>query len=535
MHIPSLSLALAFVLILWCSSGLRAGDAPAKSTDETIAYFDSGKIPVIKLIIPPEKQESLRKNAREYVKVSLHEDGKELFASIGVKLNGAAGSFQEFDQSPGLTLNIDKYKKGQRFHGMKRFHLNNSTQDATFLSEWLGSEFFRAAGYTAPRVGHARVFINDRDLGLYVTREGFDQPFMRRELLDAGGNLYDGGFLQDVDAELQKDAGDDLNERSDLLGLAIACSEEDPVVRWRNISERVDIDKFLTFMAMERLCGHWDGYTINKNNYRLYFPPKGKGLAMFLPHGMDQIFTDPNAGLYDHASPLLSAAVMQNDDWRDQYHQRLKKLLPLFQPIEKWHTKIDGMQKRLDLALKPISAEKAKAHNDQVQELKKRFGERVKNMADMVKNGPEKAITFDQSKVLALKDWNPAPDGEDAKLEEVMVDGVACYKVSHKKFGDHSSSWQRRLMLPRGEYRFEAMLKTENVVAIPDNQGRGAGVRYSANGRIDGQTGTTKWRKVSYDISVREDQREIELSLELRARNGTAWFDRSTLRIQKLK
>ena len=116
-----------------------------------------------------------------------------------------------------------------------------------------------------------------------------------------------------------------------------------------------------------------------------------------------------------------------------------------------------------------------------------------------------------------------------------MVDGVACYKVSHKKFGDHSSSWQRRLMLPRGEYRIEAMLKTENVVAIPDNQGRGAGVRYSANGRIDGQTGTTKWRKVSYDISVREDQREIELSLELRARNGTAWFDRSTLRIQKLK
>jgi spore coat protein H len=529
----SWQLALALLLSSCCSPTLRAGDSPAKTTDEVVTYFDSGKIPVLKLVLSSEKQDSLRKEPREYVAGSLHEDGQLRFASVGIKLKGSAGSFQEFDDLPGLTLNVDKYKKGQRFHGMKKFHLNNSAQDATLLNEWLGSEFFRAAGYVAPRVGHARVMINDRDLGVYVLREGFDSPFLHRAFPGSGGNLYDGGFIQDIDSELEMDAGSDLNNRADLLALAIACSEEEPAVRWKGISERLDIDRFVTFMALERLCGHWDGYTLNMNNYRLYFPPKGRG--MFIPHGMDQLFGDPNAGLYDHASPLLSAAVMQNDAWRDLYHERLKKLLPLFQPINRWHAKMDEVQRRLEAVLKPLDPEKAKAHNERVQELKQLLAERAKNVARIVKDGPKKPMSFDKSGILALKDWSSAPDGEDAKLEEVEFDGVPCYKVSHKKFGDHSSSWQRRVLLPRGEYRIEARLRTENVIPIPDNQGRGAGVRYSANGRTDGLAGNTKWQKVSCDFSVREDQREVELSLELRARNGSAWFDRSSLRLTKIK
>ncbi len=60
------------------------------------------------------------------------------------------------------------------------------------MSEWLGSEIFRQAGYPAPRVGHVRLWINDRDLGLYVIREGFDDAFLKRVFGSADGNLFDG-------------------------------------------------------------------------------------------------------------------------------------------------------------------------------------------------------------------------------------------------------------------------------------------------------------------------------------------------------
>ncbi len=46
------------------------------------------------------------------------------------------------------------------------------------------------------RVGHVRLWINDRDLGLYVIREGFDEGFLKRAFGATDGNLYDGGFVQ---------------------------------------------------------------------------------------------------------------------------------------------------------------------------------------------------------------------------------------------------------------------------------------------------------------------------------------------------
>lgn len=525
--------ALSLVASVFASTSWTAAAGADKPADETTAFFESGKIPVLKLTLSDEGRKSLRDNPREYVRASLHEDGRVVAEAIRVKLKGSAGSFQPLDERPGLTLNVDPDKKGRRFHGMKKFHLNNAVQDDTWLSEWLGAELFRAAGYPCPRVGHARVVLNDRDLGLYVVREGFDQAFLGRVFPDPGGNLYDGGSCQDVDSALERDAGKGRDERADLLGLAVACSEEDPAARWRGIADRIDIDQFVTFMALERLCGHWDGYTLNANNYRLYFPPRGKGV--FLPHGMDQLFQDPAAGLYGHATPLVAAAVMQNDAWRQSYHERLKKLAPLVQPVDRWHAKIDAVQARLERVLKPLDAERAKEHRTQVQELKQRFAERAEKVAEMVKSGPPKPTAVRVSGSVRLDEWSPNPDGEEARLAEVEFDGVKCLLVTHTTFGDHSSSWQHRVLLPRGEYRLEARVRTEKVVAIPDGQGRGAGVRLSPTGRTDGSTGTTGWKTVVSDFSVREDQRSVEIGLELRARTGSAWFDRSSLQIRRVK
>lgn len=56
MRFTSMTFALALFLSFGCFSALHAEDAPAKKNDEVIAYFDSGKIPVIKLIIPPRSR-----------------------------------------------------------------------------------------------------------------------------------------------------------------------------------------------------------------------------------------------------------------------------------------------------------------------------------------------------------------------------------------------------------------------------------------------------------------------------------------------
>src|SRR5262249_8791037 len=147
----------------------------------------------------------------------------------------------------------------------------------------------------------------------------------------SAGSLYDGGFCEDVDAELKKDVGDP-QARGDLQALAAACRERDPKKRESLLGRSLDLDAFVTFAALERLLGHWDGYVQAKNNYRLWFDAAGKG--RFLPHGMDQLLGDPEAAVFAAPESMVGAALLKLPEWRARYRSRLIELLPLLRSAE---------------------------------------------------------------------------------------------------------------------------------------------------------------------------------------------------------
>ena len=96
------------------------------------------------------------------------------------------------------------------------------------------------------------MWLNGRDVGLYVLKEGFDARFLGRHFPRSEGNLYDGGFAQDIDANLTKETGKGPDDRGDLYALALAAREPNAAKRWTEVGERLDIDSFVTFMALER-------------------------------------------------------------------------------------------------------------------------------------------------------------------------------------------------------------------------------------------------------------------------------------------
>ncbi len=177
-----------------------------------------------------------------------------VFPSAGLKLKGAAGSYRHFDEKPAFTINLDKFRKKQSYDGVDKFHLNNAAQDETFLHEWLGSEMFKVIGYPHPRVGHAWVALNDGEKRLYVVRENYNPKLLERFFANTKGNLYDGGFLQDIDADLEKDAGEGDDDRRDLAKLREALSSEDFLQRLADVPDLIDMDRFMVFMAMERFA-----------------------------------------------------------------------------------------------------------------------------------------------------------------------------------------------------------------------------------------------------------------------------------------
>lgn len=495
--------------------------------DPTEEFFQQGMIPEIRITLTDKEEQQLRRDLRRYVDISFTENETTTFKNVKMKLKGAAGSFRDLGDRPALTISMRK--KGERFHGLDKFHLNNSVQDESYLNELIAAELCREAGLPAARVTHARVWINGRDLGFYVLKEGMDEDFLKRHYKHPKGNFYEGGFCADIDAPLEKEFGDGPDDASDLKELIAACREGDQTKRWQMIEEKVAIDDFINFAAMEMMMCHWDGYCNNKNNYRLYFHSDDKKVR-FLPHGMDQMFGDINFSVFHIPGSMVANAVLQNPAVHAKYRQRVRELLPLF-AADKLHAKIDIAHTRLRPVLAKIHEDRARQFDGRVQDYKNRVAGRVQAIKSQF---PPEPIAFNAEDWAPTEDWTPKPQG-DAKLELKEIDGKPVLSFTPGPSNQTQASFRTKVRLARGRYHLDARVKTDGVMSNPDDKGVGAGVRLSGGNRKNGVTGTTDWQTVSHEFEVTQDLQEVELVAELRSTAGSALFDLASLRVYKQK
>lgn len=267
--------------------------------------------------------QALERSPREYTAATVTVNGTT-YSNVALKLKGAAGSFRQLGDHPAMTLSFNKWAEGRRVFGLRRLHLNNSVQDDTRMHEYLASDLFRTAGVPTPRVAWATVTLNDQKLGLYVLKEAFESEFLRTFFGSDKGNLYEGGFVRDIDRDLEKESGKGPDDRSDLKALRLAMEEKNQTNRWEKLRQVLDVDKFLTYMALSTMIGDWDGYPLNRNNYRIYFRPED-GRAVFMPHGMDQLF-QRSIELDPGWSGALAWAVFDVPQGQKLYQERCQQV-----------------------------------------------------------------------------------------------------------------------------------------------------------------------------------------------------------------
>lgn len=525
-------LAFGFLAVALCSS---TSAAIAKRIDESDQLFETPVVTELRFTVGEKEIEQLGREDRPYVTATMQEGGDRVYRDVQIKLKGAAGSYREFSDRPALTIKTNKVDRKQLFHGLQKFHLNNSVQDESYLSEYLSSAIFRSAGYPATRVSYARVWLNDRDVGLYVLKEGFDQKFLGRFFTKPDGNLYDGGFLQDVDVDLEKDDGNGPDDYSDLHAIAEALRDKSPASRWSRLSELVDMDRFLSFMALERMTVHWDGYCLNANNYRIYFDPSSKK-AVFLPHGMDQMFGDPGMPIGYHPHPLISAAVMQRNEWRLAYRDRINQLLPHFEPkkitdlARKAHTSINPVLKKMDPDFASHQATMAK-------ELVERIKARYQNLKEQLAEEDPQPIAFDDQKTLLLADWYPVVEAGEAKLEVVEASDeqpIKSYRIEFSSNETVVASWRKSELLGPGKYRFSARTKLEDFQPAENEPD---GLRLFTNNQSveHKQSNSGSWTTQLIEFEVLEDRREIEFIIDLRGLRGKAQLDFESMKLERLE
>ena len=303
--------AILLVTVVWCAQTFAQNKTPAKPDTTAEVFKTTTPLPTFKITVDEANLKMLVSEPKKYVRGTVVV-GDKTYKEVALHLKGAAGSFRNWDDKPALTLNFDKFVKGQTYQGLDKLHLNNSVQDGSYLNEIACSELAKAMGLPTARATHAVVELNGRKVGLYVLKEGYNKQFVDRNFPDANkGNLYDGGFLQDIDQKLKLDQGT-ANDGKDLKALTVACQIGDAAKRYEVVEKLLNVDLFVKNVALQFLAGDWDGYVRNRNNFRVYFNSKD-GKAVFIPHGMDQMFGDPNEAIWPGAGSLVSRAILEND------------------------------------------------------------------------------------------------------------------------------------------------------------------------------------------------------------------------------
>jgi len=219
-------------------------------------------------------------------------DGVRLFP-VGIRRKGFIGSLS-VDRKPALKIKTDKYVEGQFLGDTERITLNNNAGDTTGIFACLAYQVFTAAGYPAPRCNLASVRVNGQDMGPYTNIEAIKKSFLERAFGDDSGSLYEGIFTDFVAEWLPRwetQTSDTDPARRPLAFVAEAlCVSDAQLVE--SLNSVLNIDRYITYWALEVILDHGDSYSAARNNFYVYFDPTDGGRAVFIPWGIDKL---PNA------------------------------------------------------------------------------------------------------------------------------------------------------------------------------------------------------------------------------------------------
>ncbi len=526
-----------FLSLVAVSTSLLAAEK-TKKADKSDKFFESTEVLHIKIEIPPAGIATLSKyqfqfgggsSERQSVNATVRE-GKNVYTNVALHLKGAAGSFRPVSDNPAMTLNFDKNAKDQKFHGLEKLSLNNSVQDPTLVSEQFCRELFLKAGVPTPRATHATVELNGKDLGVYVLVEGFNKQFLKRHFKDASGHLYDGGFVKDVDAELSLNSGENPKDQSERKALADAAREPDLKKRLTRLEQVLDMDRFLTYIALDIMLWDWDGYAQNHNNWRLYHEPS-TGKLTFIPHGLDQMFWKPEGSLLPRMSGMVAKSVLQIPELRARYFDKVRELRSTVFQTESMTNRARAIAAKVSPILKQKDPDRARDQEKELNKFCAAIERRVKSIDDQLAT-PITPIKFDANNSITLAKWESKTNFGHPFMAKAADDGAEILKLGAAD-GSSIGTWNTKVWLEPGKYKVEGRVKTKDIIADVGDPRAGAGIRVG-RGRPENYTpGTSDWKNVSSEFSVDDPVSEVQVICEFRGASGEAAFD--SIRLSRLE
>ena len=495
-----------------------------------------------------EAQQEERESARCTVR-----EGTNAWKDVAIHLKGSLGSFRGVDETPSFTLNFSKHISRQRFHGLEKISLNASVQDPTRVSEKFCRELYTRGGIPAPRAGHATAEMNGRRLGFYVLLEGWNKQFIERHFADARGPLYEGRFFSDIDQPPIVAYGRAKGGNLGVAQLLAAAQEPNPTKRMARLEAVLDMERFTRLLALDMLTWNSDGYAMHVNNYRIFHDRK-KERFVFLAHGLDQMFTLPDAPLLAGGDGSVAWAVLSLPEGRRRVLEQIRELRhSLFQP-EAMRRRVMEIALPVGLALgreAGLSNSAPPAHSEAVRAWVQLMTERIASIDEQLV-GISNLVSLRSGQSLVPPIWT----SQAIAGAPVLLQPSDPPSLNLRTATGSTGAWVTIQWLEHGRYRLQGAVRqtpgtaTNHMtcgfrVLAPRKRSLGVDWGWDSRRRVGSEdrfnlayqplpsTAGTNWTELVCEIDLRQPVGELEMRCEASG-EGEAWFDLRSLRLTRL-
>jgi spore coat protein CotH len=371
----NINIIAALILLTSCDSIFSPNEQDFNDSVASLgnAYiYDINSIPEITLEVATADWNKLlsdfdqNPNNEEYIRSDFNflKDAKNVsLSNIGIRIRGNTsrrrpeGKTGEMHNPANpdwhhasFAVNFNKFVKGQKFAGTEKINLKWFKDDATYVREVYCYDLFERFGvWTAPQSSYCRLNLKIKEdsktayYGVYQLIEPVDEIYLKKRTAnfsDNNGNLWKAAYGADFihpDKSLMGLENITLTQtyvpvydlKTNKQELEAAKTQLAEFITNLNsktgndfkiwIAGKTNVELFLKTYAVNVMCGMWDDYWNNKNNFYFYFNSAGK--FYFIP--------------YDYDNTLGTSLLMANSgtqdvlNWGKSNHPLVTKILAI--------------------------------------------------------------------------------------------------------------------------------------------------------------------------------------------------------------
>lgn len=264
-----------------------------------------------------------------YAPAKLVVDGTVL-DTLGIRYKGF-NSWWHSVKKP-IKIDINKYKPGQEYDGLKKFNLHNGSGDPSFIRENIDYKILRSTGIKAPRTSYAQVYLDTAYLGLYRIVEQVDNTFLDVNFGNHQGNLYvqeakgTAGFSLGWEGPGQEEYYESISlenhqAENDWSGFIhfLDVLNNTPDKNFRDsILTVFDVEEYLQVLAFDIAVNNLDFYGNSGRNFYLY---SHNGIFHWIPWDYNLTWLEGKPALYiePSGSQLLIRRILEIPEFYEVY------------------------------------------------------------------------------------------------------------------------------------------------------------------------------------------------------------------------